>query len=441
MAGFAQKIQSRISNPSAFRRLGGDASANFLIKVFSAGLLYLSHIIMAKLLNKAEFGIYGFSIVLVAVLAQMSCLGFNETVKKFLPFYRTSDQAELEKGFFYTAISRTLLASIAVAFIGLTLLQALPALNLCTYYLAACVSMVAVPIFALTHLTENIAIARSRFVCGLAPTYLLRPILALIIFAALIWTIGDPEAHYAMVAMIIAATLAAIPQFWTILLPIREELKGKKANREKKSEWLGESLPLFLAQGIFTLAANIDVIILAFFVSEPEVALYFAAAKTVSLLAFVHSSIAGVMMRRLAESVANKDVPQFRALSRLGQWASSGITLIGALVLLLLGNWILGMFGTGYQEAYPVLAILLIGIFAQSLSGGAQEILITLGEQKLLAWIVGVTFVMNIILSIVLAQSHGILGVAIATALSTSLRAALVFMASRKSAHSKLQFS
>ncbi|MCT4656488.1 MAG: oligosaccharide flippase family protein [Cohaesibacter sp.] len=416
---------------SLFSRLRNDALANFAIKVLSAGILYVTQIILARWLGVADFGIYGFTIVLIAILAQTSCLGFNETAKKYLPFYQTKEEEDKAKGFLSYIFSRTFIASLALACMGLAAAQILPFLGLDSYYKAAMVAVLAIPIFALTHLVENVAISQSQFWQGLAPTFLVRPLLALILFAGMVHAFDLGAAHHAIVAMLIAAGIVAIPQYQSVIKPLWAGWSDRKADQSNKGVWRKESFPLFLAQGIFTLSSNIDIIILAFFVPEPKVAIYFAAAKTVSLLAFVHNSIAGVMMRSLSVCVAENNIPQFRAVARLGQWASMGVTIIGAGILLLLGNWILGLFGPDYVVAYSVLALLLAGIVIQSASGGAQEILITLGYSNLLAKIVAFTFVLNILLSILLVQSYGIEGVAAATAFSTALRACLTFLAAR----------
>ena len=61
--------------------------------------------------------------------------------------------------------------------------------------------------------------------------------------------------------------------------------------------WIGISLPIFLVEGFFNLLTNVDIIIVGQFVPPDQVAVYYAATKTLALVHFVYFSVrAGAAM-------------------------------------------------------------------------------------------------------------------------------------------------
>jgi len=63
------------------------AGAAFLIRVFSAGLIYLSQILLARWMGSFEFGIYVYVWTLVSVIGDLSDLGFATSTQRFVPAY------------------------------------------------------------------------------------------------------------------------------------------------------------------------------------------------------------------------------------------------------------------------------------------------------------------------------------------------------------------
>ena len=90
------------------------------------------------------------------------------------------------------------------------------------------------------------------------------------------------------------AMLAAVVTTWiTVLgqtLVMNARLKKKVAPGPKAypaRRWLAASLPIFMVEGFYLLLTYADVLLLRQYRGPDEVAVYYAAAKTLALVAFV----------------------------------------------------------------------------------------------------------------------------------------------------------
>ena len=65
--------------------------------------------------------------------------------------------------------------------------------------------------------------------------------------------------------------------------------------------WLAVSVPIFMVEGFYLLLTYADVIVLQQFRSPDEVAVYYAAAKTLALVAFVYFSVSAAVAHQFSE--------------------------------------------------------------------------------------------------------------------------------------------
>ncbi|HCX67714.1 MAG TPA: hypothetical protein DHK64_09320, partial [Rhodobiaceae bacterium] len=93
-------------------------------------------------------------------------------------------------------------------------------------------------------------------------------------------------------------------------------------------------------------------------------------------------------------------------------------TVAAGVVLLLGGNFALGLFGANFDAGYPVLCVLMLGFLARAATGSTEYLLNMTGNQNAVGWTYGVAAVANIALNFLLVPSFGLMGAAIATAIS-----------------------
>ena len=67
--------------------------------MFSAGLIYLSQILLARWMGSFEFGIYVYVWTLVLLIGDLSDLGFATSAQRFVPEYAKRGAFDLLRGF------------------------------------------------------------------------------------------------------------------------------------------------------------------------------------------------------------------------------------------------------------------------------------------------------------------------------------------------------
>jgi len=183
--------------------------------------------------------------------------------------------------------------------------------------------------------------------------------------------------------------------------------------------------------GFYTLLTYTDVLVLSQFRPNEEVAHYYAASKTLALVAFVYFSVGAAVAHRFAEYHATGEhakLAEFVAsATRWTFWPSLAATL----VMLALGRPVLALFGPAFVAAYPLMFILGAGLLARSAVGPAERLLNMMGEQKACATVYCAAFGTNLVLSVLLAPRYGAPGVAVATATAIVLESVLLFIVAR----------
>ena len=90
------------------RVLGGSGEASltkrlagtiFIIRVVSAGLAYLSQILLARWMGGSDYGVYVYVWTWVLLLGSMMDFGISVSAQKLIPEYRTRGEHALLRGF------------------------------------------------------------------------------------------------------------------------------------------------------------------------------------------------------------------------------------------------------------------------------------------------------------------------------------------------------
>src|ERR1700749_4230775 len=100
-AGVLARLRSLLggegsNEASVTKRLAGTI---FIIRVFSAGLAYLSQILLARWMGGSDYGIYVYVWTWVLLLGSMMDFGISASAQKIIPEYRTSGEHALLRGF------------------------------------------------------------------------------------------------------------------------------------------------------------------------------------------------------------------------------------------------------------------------------------------------------------------------------------------------------
>jgi O-antigen/teichoic acid export membrane protein len=423
----AQALFTDGSDFSIARRLAGAA---FLIRVVSALIAYLSQILLARWMGGFEFGIYVYVWTWVLLIGGMVDLGLGSAAQRFIPEYAENKSYALLRGFL--ARSRwlaTLVATVVAAIGALCVTLLAPWLDHYTVvplYLACA----ALPIYGLAQVQSGIARSYNWVNLGLTPTFVWRQVVLLVLVGGA-YALGLPtDAVTATLLGAIALWSTTIGQFAVLNRRLRTKVESGPKTYATRA-WFSIAAPIFLVETFYQLLTFSDVIVLKQFVPPDQVAIYYASAKTLALVAFIYFSVAQTIAHKFAEYHVAGDrrrLADFLAHTiRLTFWPS-----LAAIVLILaLGQPLLLLFGRGFVSGYYLMFIIAVGMLARASVGPAERLLNMLGERRACALVYAGSFSINIVLCVLLIPRLGLAGAAIASAVALIAESASLFFVAK----------
>ncbi len=408
-----------------------NAVVAFAVRVTSAALLYLMQIVLARWMGSFEYGIYVFIWTWVLVLGGLSSIGLNLVVIRLVPEYREQGKLALLRGLKRGTNLAAFSIGTALAVFGLLGLWLFEPYVANYYILPLYLALICVPIYALGDMQDGFGRAQAWMGTALIPPYVLRPLLVLGAMA-LAHAIGLPmKATTAAGAAVVATWVAALLQFTLIASNMAKTIPA--GPREYAwPVWIKMSLPLFVICACELALQNVDVLIVSSFLTPKDVGIYFAAAKTMSLIMFVHYAVGSAVANRFSALNARGDREGLEGFVRDAVNWTFWPSLLAAMVILALGQPLLWLFGPEFTSGYPVMIILVVGFLFRSAIGPSEFLLNMLGQQTACATVLVTTAILNLVLNLLLVPWLGLVGAAMATSTSLLVTALLQYTVARR---------
>ena len=425
------RIDAVIVEPGERGAAGRMSLIAFSVRIFSAAIAFVSQVLLARWMGSFEYGIFVLVWTAMVIAGNISCFGFHTSIIRFIPEFREKRMLRELRGILVTSRVFVLLASSALTALAMLAVWLFSARIEPYYVVPFILGLFCLPMIALSDLEQGIARAHSWAISALFPTFLMRPVLILAFMAGALLAGFPATADVALLAAILATYATSIVQFVRTTVSVDRKLpSGPRAFHLKI--WVAISLPIFLIESFFFILTNADVLMVGLFMQPHDVAVYFATVKTLALVHFVYFAVKAGVAQRYAQFTHGDG-------SRLADFARETVawtfwpSLLMAGVVLLLGEFMLGLFGPTFSEGYPLLFPLVIGVVARASVGPCESLLTMSGNQNICALVYALTLALNIALSITLIPQFGLMGAAWATAISMTFEAAaLSFTAWRR---------
>jgi O-antigen/teichoic acid export membrane protein len=407
------------------------AGAAFLIRVFAAGLIYLSQILLARWMGSFEFGIYVYVWTLVSVIGDLSDLGFASSAQRFVPEYTKRGSIDLLRGFLSRSRWFAVGSAAVIAATGIVSVYLLAGYIPGYLALPLSTAFAVLPFYGLMQMQDGIARAYNWINVALLPPYVVRHVIMLAILAAAYLLSFPTNAETAVTAVAVALALTVIGQTFVLNRKLKNAVApGPKAYEVKT--WFSVSLPILIVEGFYLLLTNVDIVMLQQFRSPDDVAVYYAAAKTLALITFVHFAVAAAVGHRFSQYHVTNDQERLKSiLADSIRWTFWG-SLAASAVILIVGQPLLSLFGSRFVEGYHLMLILVAGLMARAAVGPVERLLNMLGEQRVCAAVYATAFVLNLVLCVVLIPRVGVEGAAIATSTALIVESMLLFYVTKR---------
>src|SRR5262249_14136876 len=162
-----------------------------------------------------------------------------------------------------------------------------------------------------------------------------------------------------------------------------------------------------------------------------DAGIYFAAAKTMSLIMFVPYAVGSALANRFAALNARGDADALEATVRDAvRWTFSP-SLAGAVLILAVGRPVSSLFAPDCASAHVMRFVLAGGLLFRASVGPAEFLLNILGAQRWSACVLVTAAALDTALLLALVPTFGVIGAATATAVSLAAAAAMNYGVAR----------
>jgi O-antigen/teichoic acid export membrane protein len=407
------------------------AGAAFLIRVLSAALIYGSQILLARWMGTYEFGIYVYVWTLVILIGDLSDLGLASAAQRFVPEYNKRGAMDLLRGFVLYSRWMALGSATAMAVLSALAVKALEPWLASYVVLPVLIACVTLPFYVLMQVQDGIARSYNWVQLALLPLYVVRHVvMLLLILAAWLWQF-PADAVTAVIAVGIAIAVTAVGQTVALNRRLRREIAAGPKSADMKV-WYATALPILMVEGLYLWLTHTDILVLQYFRSPEDVAVYFAAAKTLTLVSFVYFAVAGAVAHRFSEYHVGGDRQALASFLHNAVKLTFWPSLAAAIVILLAGKPLLMLFGANFVEGYPLIFIMTAGLLARASVGPAERLLLMVGQQRLCAAIYAIAFALNLGLCLFLVPRYGMQGAAASVATALVVESILLFVMIRR---------
>ncbi len=413
LAAGTQEFRSQVGHIS---RQSGIFFAGTL---FTAAFGYAFKIYLARVLGPEDLGLYALGITLIGIIGIFNSLGLSHSAVRFVAAYQATGKFKQLHALLWRGAGLLLAANVVLAIL---LLVCGPFFAIHFYHAPRLVKYL--PLFALMMLAGVLSGFYGKVLVGYRDVKLrtlivnfigspLTMLLSMLLITTGLGLFGYLAAQIASAVIVSLLLLLAVRQ----LTPAAARFSAQSGSLPEREVWSFSASMLGIG-GMEFVMGQADRIALGYFRNAREVGIYAIAATVVVYVPLVLSSINQIFAPTISDLHTRGEYALLaRLFQSLTKWAI-GITLPLALVLIILARPMMRIFGAYFEVGWPILVIGTIGQLVNCGVGSVGYLLLMSGHEKRLLRVQMVMAGVMVILSAVLVPLWGIVGAAIAAAMT-----------------------
>lgn len=405
-----------------------DGGALLALRVIFVGLEFAAGVVLARMLGASEFGVYAFVVAVVALLVGPVALGLDRLlVREVSTAASRGDLREVARA--YVETGRLVLAAGAGAF-ALCLLVSFAWSSLRELALPLAVGLAFMVIQAHGKLRQSVLQALGRPMRAFAPEMLVQPVLFVGSVVLCHLVLDRPRSGLEALTLCAVSVCAAnlIGRIWlassiSLADPPARHLRGGAV-------WLRRGTPFLAIIAANTVLTNIDSVVVGAIIGPTDAGIYRVASQMATFIAFPVAVASALLAPKIAAAYAENRLHEVRQDARTAGYAVVTISGFIFLGLILLGPWVLRIYGPDFEAAYPSLVLLSIAYMANAVAGVAGYVLVMTRYEKLAARTFSFAALGIAAGCFILVPAYGMLGAALATSAGVlALSVALAWLA------------
>lgn len=415
----AQALLGRGAQSSLRVHLARSTAGTFALKVASTGLGFLTSLFLARLLGAAGYGVYAYAMSIVALLLIPATLGLPRLLIRNISVYRTRSSWSLLRGLLRWSNWTALTASVALALLGALVVKVFSNRFQPQTVATLWIAMMALPLMALSQIRQAALQGLNRIMEGQLPEALIRPFLFIVLIGGTYFLIGQKvNAPSAMEMQLVACGVAFLAGTVLLRRYLPAPVKESSPSYEIRA-WMRSALPLLFIGGVSVVNQYTDILMLGALKGAADVGIYRVAMRGAMLIPFMLDAVNMAIGPAISSLYTKGDMKRLQRVVTKSARLALLFSLPLVLTFVLLGRWLLLIFGPEFQKGATALAILSTGQLVNVAAGSVGLILIMTGHEDDTFKGLVVAAVANVVLNASLIPIWGIEGAAVASAVST----------------------
>ncbi|GEM_PF-4536107 len=392
----------------------------FFLQASYKVLNFIIVLILSRLLTKDIYGEYALVMSWVPVISALATVGLPRLMTREIARFHISSEWQRLRGFIQSSFLYVcVISALASVILWGIIKTVLP--DGSTLQMAFMAGIAMVFLFSLVRIMQSTMEGIKHISLGRLSDNFIQPLVFIVSVLVLSYssyqlTSANAIGLYALTTLVISVGTGAI----LIRLKMPEEVRG--ASPVFPAKLLSQAYPFLVMNFFNVLDTRISTLILGWLSDTGSVAVYNVITRGTDLISFglfaLSAPIARVILQR--HLVGDSKGVQ-RVISRSTKFLMA-LALPLAIFFFIFGAWYLNLFGEGYEGGYIPLLIIVVGELVNVASGIVGVFLYQLKYEKIVSNVIIVSLVLNFAIGIFTVPRYGVLGAAMAEAVSMIFR-------------------
>jgi O-antigen/teichoic acid export membrane protein len=390
----------------------------FVLQILSAGLGFLTNILLARFLGAAQYGVYTYIFAWVGAFTILAMSGFGSVLIRDIASYVTSESWGLVKGIlYYVSAHTTILAICIVALATMAVWLFRDALNPAIFP-AVWLALLFIPFSAISSLNSLAMQGFKRAVLGrVSPVLIQGPLFVFLILVAN-WIKPQGFAAIDAIGLHLIAVIAAVVVGLGLLRRILPAQVVKHEPEYQRGIWLRSAAPLLLVAVLFEINNRAPVIMLGTLAGLKEAGIYAVASLITGFIGLILVSANAALGPVISSLYVTGEMVRLQKIVTRSARITFLIALLIAASIIVFRQWIPFVFGQEFEYSGTAVIILSIGQLLNVAAGSVAFLFVMTGHERYTVSAIAVSSLTTVALNAFLIPRWGIEGAAVATSIS-----------------------
>lgn len=415
----------KITKDSLIQQILKNSSGTFLLRMIAIGTAFPLQIMITRALGEIHFGEYIYTRAWILTFAVFAQLGLPLSAVRFVSEYRGNEDWGLIRGFVKRGTEMLILASTVFILVclGVVWFALLPYSYIGKHQAQLFAwALLILPVTTLQNFYFNVLRGSNLVLTAIAISTFSPVMIALSIWVLDSVGVVNATGQTALITYASITAISVVIQLYILRLNVPQIFQKDLSSSHQGQKWFGMSFAVFSTSSIQTLIRRLDILIIGTFLGTTMAGLFAVAKELVRLSSFglqVTNSASAHFFSQLYTQNRLDELRQAVAATALLTFITSFPIVF---VLAFYPEWMLSLFGKEFVTVSSVLLVLLLGEIANSVTGPNGVVLNMTGHHRKVLHVAIITLIVDVVLMWLLAVYFGVIGAAMATAVTIIVR-------------------